>query len=113
MAAGAGVHRRDQREAGRERERARRAGDVDVAVLERLAERLERVAAELGQLVEEEHAVVREADLARTRERPAADQPGVEMVACGARNGPGRTSPAGGCAATSEWILVTSSASPA
>ena len=36
--------------------------------LERLAQHFQHVALELRQLVEEEHAVVREADLARLRE---------------------------------------------
>ena len=43
---------------------------VTRAVFQRLAQRLQRVAAELGQLVEEQHAVVRERDLARPWRRP-------------------------------------------
>ena len=51
--------------------------DGDLAVLERLAQHLEHVAAELGQLVEEEHAVVRQRHLAGPRDGAAADQAGV------------------------------------
>ena len=69
---------RDQREARRERHRARpRASTTTRAVLDRLAQRLDRVAAELGQLVEEQHAAVREARLAGPQHgRAAAEQPG-------------------------------------
>ena len=45
---------------------------LDDAVLEWLPERLQHRARELGQLVQEEHAEVRERDLARTRARAAA-----------------------------------------
>ena len=55
----------------------RRARDGDRAVFERLAHNFEHVARELGQLVQKEHAVMREADLARARDRAAADQPRV------------------------------------
>ncbi len=51
--------------------------DRDRSLLERLAQRLEDVPAELGQLVEEEHAVVGEAHLARPRDGPAAHEGGV------------------------------------
>src|SRR6266545_6246199 len=67
------VDRPDQLEAGREDRLAAGARDGDVAVLERLAERLERGPRELRELVEEEHAVVREARLPGSRPGPAAD----------------------------------------
>src|SRR5687767_996649 len=63
----AGVHRRDERESrwiGHDR---RRASDHDAPVLQRLPERLERVARKLEQLVEKEDAVVSETHLAWTR----------------------------------------------
>ena len=44
------------------------------AVFERLAQDFERAAVELRQLVEEQHAVVGEADLAGPRHAAAADQ---------------------------------------
>ena len=48
----------------------------DAAVLERLPQSLDGVATELGELVEEQDAVVREADLAGPHGRaPAAEQP--------------------------------------
>ena len=53
------------------------AGDGDDAVFERLAEDFEDVAGELGQLVEEEQAVVGERDLAGARDHAAADEAGV------------------------------------
>ena len=71
-AARARVHRADEEEAGREGARPGGARDGDDAVLERLAQRLERVAPELGQLVEEEDAEVGERELARARVGSAA-----------------------------------------
>ena len=53
---------------------ARGARDRDVAGLQRLAQRFERGAREFRQLVEEQHAVVRQRDLARPRRRAAAHQ---------------------------------------
>ena len=44
-----------------------RARDGDLADLERLAQRVERLRLEFRQLVEKEHAVMRERDLARPR----------------------------------------------
>jgi hypothetical protein len=52
------------------------APDADEAVLERLPQRLDRGALELGQLVEEQHAVVGQRDLARARRGAAAEQGG-------------------------------------
>ena len=52
------------------------AGDHEHAVLHRPAQRLQGVATELGQLVEEQHAVVGEAQLARAHVRAASDQRG-------------------------------------
>jgi hypothetical protein len=49
-------------------------GDAHFAVLERLAERLERRAAKFGKLVEKEHAVVRETHLAGAGHVAAADE---------------------------------------
>ena len=72
-AARAQVHRPDQDEPRREDGLATDPRDGDDPVLERLAQRLEHRTVELGQLVEEEDAAVREAHLARTRPRPAAD----------------------------------------
>ena len=58
-------------------------GDADHTVLERLAQRLERGPDELGQLVEQQHAVMREARLAGPRPASAADDRGGRG-ACGA-----------------------------
>ncbi len=50
------------------------ARDADLAGLERLAQRIEHRALEFGELVEEQDAEMREADLARLDLQPAADQ---------------------------------------
>src|SRR5690349_24432908 len=58
------------------RRKARTAGrprDEDLAVLQGLPKRLERGPLELGELVEQEHAAMREARLARAEARSAAD----------------------------------------
>jgi hypothetical protein len=60
MPTGAGVHRGDENETRRETTRRGRAGDRDFACFERLAQHLQALAVELGQLVEKENAVVRE-----------------------------------------------------
>ena len=74
MAAAARVHRRDQLDPRREGDMGVGAGDADAAGLERLAQRIEHRPLEFGQLVEEQHAQMREADLARAHPQPAADQ---------------------------------------
>ena len=71
------IHRPDQHEAGGEDRGARGPGDRDPALLERLAQHLEHMPAELEHLVEKQHPVVRQADLAWTRLRTAADQRGI------------------------------------
>ena len=70
------VRRGDEHEARRERHHLLAADDRHVAVLERLAQRLQARARELRQLVEEQDAVVRERRLARLRRVGAADQAG-------------------------------------
>jgi hypothetical protein len=50
---------------------AERAGDADVAGFERLAQRLQHAPLEFGQLVEEQHAVVGQRDIAWARIRTA------------------------------------------
>ena len=70
------------------RDRALRPRDPHAALLERLAQRLERGPRELRQLVEEQHAVLREARLARgRRRRRRRPGPAAEIEWCGARNG--------------------------
>ena len=72
-AARAEIHRRDEPESGREQRAATDARDGHDAVLEGLPERLEHRPRELRQLVQEKDAAMGEADLARPRDRPAAD----------------------------------------
>ena len=76
VTARARVRRRDEHEARRVERRLLSPHDDDAAVLERLAQSLQGVAGELRELVEEQHAVMGEARLARRRHRPAADQAG-------------------------------------
>jgi len=59
---------------GGEGERPAPARDRHTALFERLAQRLERVPPELGQLVHEEDAAMRERDLARPDRVPAAEE---------------------------------------
>ena len=94
---GSGCRRRPaSRSAGNTSERCPRV-IVDPSLLERLPQRVERRARELRQLVEEQHAAVRERDLARPRHaRRRRPGPTREIVWCGARNGrsaPSRPSP--------------------
>src|SRR6185295_9666660 len=72
----AGVGSGDEEEGGGEVEGAVDAVDGDSSILERLAQPLDRGARELGELIEEQHAVVGERDLAGARRRAAADQRG-------------------------------------
>ena len=73
-AAGTGIHRRHQLESRRELALSRRARDGDHARFQRFAQDFERAPVPFGQLVEEQHAVVRERDLARPRFGATADQ---------------------------------------
>ena len=74
MAAAARVHRRDQLDPRREGHVGVGAGDADAPGLERLAERIEHRALKFRQLIEEQHAKMREADLAGADAQAAADQ---------------------------------------
>ena len=71
--AGTEIHRPDELERRRVERSPFRSGDADHAVLERLSQCLERWADELGQLIEQQHPVVREARLAGSRTAPTAD----------------------------------------
>ena len=83
----------DEHEPRREHQRPLAAHDRHAPVLERLAQRVEARALELGELVEEQHAVVGERRLARPRRRAAADQPG-RARSCGAERGTAAPAPA-------------------
>ena len=69
----AAVAGRDDHGIGGELERPLPAHDLDPPLLERLPERIDGRAAELGELVEKEHAPVGERDLARPRRCPSTD----------------------------------------
>ena len=72
-AAGAGVHG-GEHEAGGKGERTCGAGNADGAVFERLAHDFEDAAGEFRELVEEQHSVVSEGDLAGARDGASADE---------------------------------------
>ena len=72
-AARAHVHARDELEPRRKDRPSAHSRDCDLAVFERLAQRLENGPLELGQLVQEEHSAVREGRLTRSRSRAASD----------------------------------------
>ena len=76
-AARAGVQGCHELEVCREGKRAAGARNGDDVFFQRLAHHLQRSAVEFRQLIQEQHAVVRQADLARARIAAAADQPGV------------------------------------
>src|SRR4029079_17937766 len=75
-AAWAHVHRADELEASWEERVPSDARYRDHPILEWLPQRLEDRARELRQLVEKEHAMMREGDLARTGGRPTTDDGG-------------------------------------
>ena len=68
------IHRAHQHEGGGEGRGAGGARDPHRPFFEWLPQHFQDVAAELRHLVEEQHAVMRQADLARPRDRPATDQ---------------------------------------
>ena len=70
VAARAGVHGGNQLEARRKTQLFRGAGNDDFAAFQWLAQHLQHLAVEFGQLIEEQHTLVGEGDFARTR--PAA-----------------------------------------
>jgi hypothetical protein len=77
LAAGTRVHRGDQQQPGGMLPRAPRPSDAHHTLLERLSQRVEHARGKLAQLVEEQHTLARDADLARARlPGPAADQGG-------------------------------------
>src|SRR5499427_10682698 len=73
-AAAAGVHGGNQHETRGIGHAMVRSRDRDLPDLERLTQRIEHLRLELGQLVDEEDAVMRERDFARPRAQSAADQ---------------------------------------
>ena len=68
------IHRGNQGKARWKRNAERRARDGDATVLQWLTQRLERAAWKLQQLVEEQDAVMREANFARAWDAAAPDQ---------------------------------------
>jgi hypothetical protein len=81
-------------------------------LLERLAQDLQHMAAELGQFIQEAHAVVGQRHLARHRHLAAADQPHIRDGMMGGAKGAGVThavrSPV---RPATRWIRVVSMAS--
>ena len=78
----------------------------------RLGQDLQRIAAELWQLIQDEHAVVGQRHLARPGEVPAADQPHIgDRLRRGATRTRGDQRRAGAGGAGMRWICVVSRAS--
>ncbi len=92
MAAAAGVHRRDQHEAGGVGDAVIGAGDRDLAVLERLPQRVQHARIELRQFVEEQHALMGQRNLTRLGADAAAGQRrragGMMRAGCGTAAAP-------------------------
>lgn len=82
-AAGTHVHAGKELEPSRKDRPPSHSGHGDLAVLERLAQRLEHRSLELWQLVEEEHAAMRERGLTRPRARATADDGGHRSAVMG------------------------------
>src|SRR5690606_3489247 len=61
----------------RKRQRSGCAGNCDLVILQRLSQYLQRLNVELGQLIEEQHTTVRQADLARTGNGSTTNQANV------------------------------------
>ena len=76
VATGTGVRGRHQHEPGGERHVPVGTRDADPACLQGLAQALQHGGPELGQLVQEQDAVVGKRYLARPRRAPTADEPG-------------------------------------
>ncbi len=72
-----GIHCGNRLKRRGKRERTAGAADRDHLVFQRLAQRLKVARTKLGQFVEEEHASMRQADLARLGPTPAAHQPSM------------------------------------
>jgi len=106
------VYGADQQRARRKARSRAGSGDVHEAVFQWLAERLERRATELGELIQEEHAVMRQADLAGRGTSPPPTSPASLTEWCGARNGRSQTMPRSlGKTPATLWIAVQSMAS--
>ncbi len=112
-AARAHVHRADEHEASREERVPPDARDRHHAVLQGLPQRLENGTRELGQLVQEQHAAMRERDLARPRARILHRRSPAPTRRDAAREtaAPDTSARPGGRRPATEWIRVTSSAS--
>ena len=76
VAAGTGIHRREQLKARRIAQPAARPCQGDFTGLQRLAQHVESVSRELGQFVEKEHAAVGQGNLAGPGNRATPDQGG-------------------------------------
>ena len=74
MAAGTGIHRRDQLKTGRKSGSPRRSGDMDFSGLQRFPQYFQYRAGELGHFIQKKNAVVRQTDFAGTRVRTPAHQ---------------------------------------
>jgi len=74
VAAAAGIHRGNQHEARRIGDGMIGARDCDLAVLQRLAQRIQYARIELRQFIKEQHALMRQRDLAGPGAHAAAGE---------------------------------------
>ena len=87
-AAGAGIHGRDQLEAGRVGDPVTGAGEGDLAGFHGFPENLQAVTAEFRQFVEKKYAAVGQGNLARARFAATADQGCGSGAVVGTAKGP-------------------------
>ncbi|MEY4487816.1 MAG: hypothetical protein RIQ79_324 [Verrucomicrobiota bacterium] len=87
ITAGAGVHRGDEHEGAGQGDFAGAARDGDGSILEGLTKNLKGGAFELGQLVEEQHAVVGQGNLAGAGDGAAADETDIGDSVVGGAHG--------------------------
>src|SRR5206468_3713047 len=97
VAAWAWVHGRNQREPRWKGHAQRGTRDHHVTIFERLPQRFQRPAWKLQQLVEEQHAVMRQAHLARAWISAAANESGGRDGVMWRPKWPARDAGTGGC----------------
>lgn len=88
VATGAGIHRRHQLETRRKTHLVAGPGDDDMPRLQWLTQDLEHLAVEFRQLVEKQHALMRQGDLPRLRTAAATDQRRAGCTVMGLPKGP-------------------------
>lgn len=111
MAAAAGVHRRDELEAGRIGDVMVGPRDHRLAGLDRLAQGIQHRARKFGQLVQEQHAAMGKRHFPGLARMPPPTRAGAELEWCGSRNGRLRSIRPSFRMPATDRIIETSSAS--